>query len=203
MSFREFLSESYLNYFTHDKEKREMVVDEVWEILQDSYRPIGGIHGSGFKSKQDMVENIPFWKLVRKNGKIVTVVCYKDTNGRKLVAAGTNGSTEGRDGLARIIMDDLKRERAYMELSDKLLRFITRVMGVENLKRFLLSPKDYSKISGNEIFPVEPDDPEIRSNPELKGFFYKREIGGDLHTKVAMGVSGKLISNYGFGVNNK
>lgn len=200
MSFREFIQESFLNYFIKDTDKRREVAGEVWKILQDSYRPIGGIHGKGFESAEDMIQKIPFWKLVRKGGDIVSVAMYKDSGGRKLVAAGTNGSLSGKDGLAKIIMDDLKRERAYMELSDKLLRFTMRLMGAEVLKKYLLTPEKFAAITGNKVFQVEANDPEIISNPEIKDFFYRREIGGELHTKVALGVSGKLISNYGFSI---
>lgn len=67
MSFIEFLTESYINLFK--EQEKEKYVDEVWDLIQTSYKPIGGIHGSGFKSKDDMIKNIPFWKLVKRGGK--------------------------------------------------------------------------------------------------------------------------------------
>lgn len=195
MSFREFLSESFLNYFIHDKEKREMVVDEVWDILQDSYRPIGGIHGNGFRSKEDMIKSIPFWKLVRRGGKIVTVVMYRDKAGRKMVAAGTDGSTEGKNGLAEILSDDLKRDRSYTELSGKLLSFVSNTVGESILAGYLMTPEQFSKVTGDEISDPPSDDPEVLKHSRIKKFFYQREIGGVMHTKVAMGTPGLSIKN--------
>jgi hypothetical protein len=56
--FSEFLQERFLNYFERDAQKKNEVVDEVWNILQVSYKPIGGIKGKGFQSKEDMMKNI-------------------------------------------------------------------------------------------------------------------------------------------------
>lgn len=57
---------------------REKYAEQVWDVLQFSYRDIGGIKGSGFSSIQDMIDNIPFWKMVTKNGEVHAVVMYKD-----------------------------------------------------------------------------------------------------------------------------
>ena len=43
--------------------RREKWVDQAWEMLNKTYAPIGGIKGSGFSSREDMIKNIPFWKL--------------------------------------------------------------------------------------------------------------------------------------------
>lgn len=70
ISFSDFLVEHVENLSS--SEAKEKYVDEVWQILQDSYKYCGGIHGSGFKSKQDMIDNVPFWKLQKKGGKNLT-----------------------------------------------------------------------------------------------------------------------------------
>lgn len=43
-------------------------------------------------SPDDMVKNIPFWKLYTKNDKVIMALLYKDKNGRKIVALGIDGS---------------------------------------------------------------------------------------------------------------
>ena len=68
---RQHLNEAYVNLFKEDSFKKEKYVDDVWEMLQDSYRRMGGIKGSGFRNKQDMIDNIPFWKVIKVKGKVV------------------------------------------------------------------------------------------------------------------------------------
>ena len=93
MNFNQFdntittLFEHVIN--TSSRQDKLKYKDEVWNILQLSYQYIGGIKGSGFSSADEMVEKIPYWKLVKKNDKIVAVMLYKDKNGRKMVACGS------------------------------------------------------------------------------------------------------------------
>lgn len=198
LSFAQFLEESFLNLFQSDADKRLPLADDVWNILQASYKSMGGIHGSGFNSKEDMVKNIPFWKLVRRGGTVVTVAMYKDKGGRKLVACGTNGSEEGKAGLLDILNNDLKRERGYVEMSDNLLKFLTRNIGYSLIKKNLKSYAEAEKIlSPDELSRPESDDPELVIHPELKDFFYRREIGGKIHTKVMFGKLGNKLVDFG------
>ena len=139
MKFTEFLNEKYLNLFINTKDviSRNEYKDEVYELLQRAYKDIGGIKGNGFNSDDDMVKNMPFWKIAKVKGKIVAIILYKDKNGRKAVAMATDGS---RDGILKL-KDILKNElsRSYMEASSNALRFAIKFLGVELLKnmRFL------------------------------------------------------------------
>lgn len=192
------LTERFVNLFTKDVDERKAAVDEVWQIIEDSYRDIGGIKGSGFKSKEDMVAKIPFWKLVRRNGKIVTVVMYKDKLGRKIVAAGTNASPEGKAGLLAIIGDDVNRQRAFGEFSDKLLAFIIKNIGADVIKKYVIDRSRLKEILGDkEIFDPEPGDRYVVKYPTLKDYFYRREIGGEMHTKLSFGTTGNKIITMG------
>lgn len=85
------LNENYKNFILN-KDMKEKYKNEVWDLIQDSYSAIGGIKGSGFSSPDDMIENIPFWKVYTKNNKVLMVVLYKEKSGRKLVALGIDGS---------------------------------------------------------------------------------------------------------------
>jgi len=198
MTFKEFLlQERFINLFQSDKDERLKYVDEVWDLLQQSYAPIGGIHGSGFGSKEEMVAKLPFWKLIRKNDKIVTVVVYKDKSGRKMVAGGTDGSKDGKKGLLEILTADLKQQRAFGELSGPLLNFLVKNVGETTIKDYLIDPKIVEKLTGDGIFSVPDDDVHLKKFPLLKDFFYQREIGGSLHTKIALGVPQKKIVDLG------
>jgi hypothetical protein len=141
-----------------------------------------------------MIKNIPFWKLVKKNDEIVAGIMYKDRDGRKGVASFTDGTDAGKAGIS-----DIKRAefgRSYSEISGKALGFTKKLLGTEFLLKYAKTPEEAAKILGDEIFPVPADDENIRYTPELKNFFYQRELGGKLHTKVMFGTTGKKIVLY-------
>ena len=100
-TFKRFLEERFVNLL-HDDPRKHQYANEVHGMLQKAYEKIGGIHGSGFRDKHDMIKNIPMWKLKKKGGKIVSAVFYKDKDGRKSVATASDGSEEGKKGVAEI-----------------------------------------------------------------------------------------------------
>jgi hypothetical protein len=51
------LLETYVNLFEPDKKWK--YAQQVWDILQNSYKNAGGLKGSGFESIESMVKNIP------------------------------------------------------------------------------------------------------------------------------------------------
>lgn len=194
-SFKTYLSENYKNFIGPDSiPQREKWVDEVWEILQKSYAPIGGIHGSGFSSKKDMIENIPFWKLYTKNNKVIAAAFYKDKNGRKSVAIATDGSEQGK----RIVSEIFKASLgvAYGEKSGPALAKMMKTVPWGELEKFLLVPEEMKKITNKKIIPIEDfgyenlnDKDQFTYNkfPELKPYFYVRDLAGKMHLKVSMG----------------
>lgn len=191
ISFREFISESYKNLFTAaDKQK---YADEAYAQVIAAYEPLGGIHGSGFESVEDFIENIPFWKLNVKNGKILAASYYKDKGGRKRVAVSSDRTKEGKKVLARMMIDDLVQERSYGEVSGPSLAFLVKVIGYEEVKKYVLPLEKVSKVLKSRIEPAAKDDPEVINHPALKDYFYEREIGGELKTKIAVGTPGKKI----------
>lgn len=186
------LHERYLNLLPNDRKKKEEYADEVFDLLTKAYSYIGGIHGSGFKNPKDMIDNIPMWKLSRKDGKIVAGVMYKDKDGRKLVAAFTDGTEAGKIALSDIYKKDL--DRSYKETSSRALSFAKKLLGKETLLKFAVSRDTVKKLlKDDEIFDVEDNDEEVLRHPELKKFFYARKIGGQLHTKIMLGTPGKKI----------
>lgn len=197
-SFKQFLqnplNERVLNIFMSNKEEREQYADEVFSLLQKSYESQGGIKGSGFNSPSDMIKKIPFWKLVRKDGKIVAGAMYKDKGGRKSVASFTDGTSTGKDALIDIKKDDFKR--AFVEMSGRALGFSKKTLGLDFILKYVKTPEEASDILGEELGPVPEDDENIKFSPELKDYFYQREIGGKMHTKIMIGTNGKKIIDY-------
>ena len=189
LTFDEYLTETFLNLFSSpDKMKHK---DEVFALLQASYAPIGGLKGAGFNSPDDMVQNVPFWKLIRKSSKIVAVAMYKDKYGRKRVAVGSDGSPEGKAAVASIFKADFSR--AYFEISSRSLNFHVKILGYDFIKNYAFKPEDVAKITGDEISAPPVNDSEVKTHPPLKDFFYQREIGGSKHTKILLGTPGKKI----------
>lgn len=188
------LVERYVNLF--DPEKKKQYADVVWDMIQNAYKKIGGIRGSGFSSKEDMIKNIPFWKVAKKDGKVVAVALYKDKGGRKRIASATDGTEDGKEKLEIMGRDDITRQRSYAEVSSSSLKFLLRRWkGPEDITKYMILPKDAEKILGDELkYPVSDDDPEVIAHPQLKKYFYQRDIGGHYHTKLMIGTPGVKLS---------
>lgn len=201
ITFRKYITESVRNLIGADEDKKKYA-DSVWDILQKSYAPIGGIKGSGFESKLSMIQSIPFWKLYFKNSRLVAVAMYKDNQGRKGVAYGTDGTAVGKTALADIFKNDFGR--SYEELSGSAFSFVMKNVPKYALMPYFISPSKIAKIlSGDKI--ILPTQEYVNDNlsksdqgmwnryQELHDFFYVREIGGKPHLKIAIGTEGKSI----------
>ena len=186
---REIIAEKFVNAFL-DNEKA-MYADEVWDILVSSYSSIGGLKGAGFESKQAMINNIPFWKLVKKNGNIVAVAMYKDKNGRKRVAIGSDGTELGKLALQEIIKADFAR--AYVELSGKSLSFMIKTVGIEFVKSYIKTVEEVQQLSKDPVF--DPTDTFLMNKfPTLVPYMYDRHLAnGEAVTKIMVGTSGNKI----------
>lgn len=174
MRFFNWLNEKYLNLFT--KDQKEIYIDQVWDMLQKAYEYVGGLKGAGFSSKEEMIKSIPFWKLVKKNNKIIACQLYKDKNGRKIVAGASDGTKEGKNALKQVIFDDLTRARSYIEISDKLIYIIKKQLGNE-FEKYLIPSSQVSQILNKDIQITGP-------------YTYKRKIGSDEIEKVMLGTPG-------------
>ena len=171
------LIERYLTLF--DKDKKEEYVDDVWEIIENSYRSIGGCNSS----KEELMMDGVFWKLVRKGGrpgdgkggKIVAAVIYKTQLGRKAFLAGSDGTTEGKQALYSIISEDAeqKERNAGVEVSgapEHLYKKYGHVPIPNEVAEEILN-----KI-GKKVTALNPD-----------GYHYTRKIGNQEHEKIMMG----------------
>jgi hypothetical protein len=192
ITFKEFLNESFVNIFK--AEDKEQYAELVWDMLQVAYTPIGGIKGSGFKDKQDLIKNIPFWKLVRKNDEIIAVMLYKDKQGRKVAASATDGTTAGKIAMQEIAKNDIKR--SFGEKSKGSLGLLMKTIPFDVLKDYVLTPEQASKALKTELVPITnldkkdwPDDASftMQKYPMLLNYGYLRKIGDNMIFKVAIG----------------
>lgn len=202
-TFKEFVSleERFVNALPKDEELKDKYKNEVWNILQKSYKAIGGIKGSGFGSPDDM-KKLPMWKMARKNGKIVAVVIYKDKNGRKVVASGTDGSMKGKKAIINMMSAGIRR--SYGEKSKASLGLAMKLYPWDVLEPFLKTPEQASKILGDKVISASsvpfkdlPADGQqtLKKYPQLLKYAYMRELGatGNMAFKVMMGTPNLTI----------
>jgi hypothetical protein len=188
------LFERFINLIGDD-ERKHHYKDEVYALLQKSYEPLGGIKGSGFSSPDEMVKNIPFWKLVKKNDKIIVVILYKDKNGRKSVALGTDGTDLAKSVVQNIIKQE--DNRSYSEKSKAALGMFLK--SNNNPEDGLVPINTVNKIIDDPIIPLTDKWPEIsdvendsikltlNKYPFLKNYAYFRNINGEWLMKVMSG----------------
>lgn len=162
-------------------------------MLQNAYADQGGMHGSGFNSPGDMVDNIPMWKLSMKDGKVTSAAMYKDREGRKRVAIATDGSDHGKKAITDVVKSDLRMTRAHMEVSGKSLSFLKKHTNLHDYAHRYDAAKQYHEKNGDSITAPPEHDEELTRHPDLKNYLYSRKIGNQVHTKVLLGTIGKKI----------
>ena len=196
------LRESYRNLIGASSiDDRKPWLDQAWNIIQSSYASIGGIKGSGFQSKEDLLTQIPFWKLYTRGDHLLAANFYKDKNGRKVVASASDGTLDGK----RAIQDMLKSSLniAYGERSGGSLGLMMKTIPWHILRHFLLTRQELEQLTGEKTYEVTPElktrltsgDQRLWNRfTQLHDYFYIRELGGELHMKVAIGTPHKTIT---------
>lgn len=173
LSYKEYLQEKIENLFSD--EDKEKYIDQIWELIQSSYKSVGGVKGSGFSSKEDIIQNIPMLKIYRKQYKVKIVFAYKSKAGRKKVLMATDGLIDSKEYLKRMIHDEYRTGRSWGELSHGALRFIKTLYTEDELNSF--------SIPSEKVKELLPDDEII----PISEFEYERIIGDEAVVKRALG----------------
>jgi hypothetical protein len=196
-SYQDSLNEGFRNLVLEPSlEARKVWLDRVWDILVKSYASIGGMKGSGFGSKEELLSKIPFWKLYTRGEKVMVAAFYKDSSGRKSVAYATDGSVEAKRILAGLFQSEVGV--SYGEKSKGALIMAMRKIPFETLKPFLLTPAQAKILTGkSDVRPVTPEVLETLGENDKRVFellkekllpyFYVRNISGEPFLKVAFG----------------
>jgi hypothetical protein len=95
---------------------------------------------------------------------------YKDRFGRKGIAAGSDGSAVGKEELTKIIIDDIKLNRSWAEVSGAPERIMTK-FGANPIPNTLAA-----MLTGKEILDLNTD-----------GYHYTRLIAGKPYEKIIFG----------------
>jgi hypothetical protein len=163
---KSILSERFLNLFK--REEIEPYIDVIWDMMERTYEPIGGFKSA--RSKEDLLNKTFFAKLVRRNNKIVAAALYKDKYGRKAIAKGSDGSSEGIAAVKEIYRDDVKFDRSWGEFFGKPESLLLQYGGVP------IPNSLAGEILGKPILKLNPN-----------GYHYTRMIDGEPHEKILIG----------------
>ena len=180
MRSHEFLVERVLNLWT--PEEKKPYADAVWDMLQRSYKKIGG-----FKSAADadeLVRDPGYWKLVVRNGKLTALNIYKksgNTDNYKVIASAAdtdyNPETDTYKASAQGIKDysmvkdaDIRTNRSWAEVSGPAERIMQKSGAKPISNRFA------NLLTGKQILELNPD-----------GYHYTRLIQGHPHEKIIYG----------------
>jgi hypothetical protein len=153
---------------------REKHRDQLHDLLKKSYETVEGGYsglGSGSKAESDAIHNDishSMIKAVKRGDTITATMLYKDRYGRKAIAAGTDGSIQGKKNYRAISKDDKTQERAWSEVSGRP-EDIARKAGVAVVPSSMAA-----KLTGKDVEPVTDEK-------------YRRKISNDYHEKTIMG----------------
>ena len=144
----------------------------IFDLIKQSYAPIGGHHD--FKSPSDIkLVNNQYFEIEDVSGDDepdVVSVAKKTPSGTKFVAGATDGTKEAKREYIRQRIEKLKRHGYYIEVSgriaDILLSAGVNVVDDEQLVRKVLKGKDIEWLGNG---------------------WYKRKLGGKMHKKILLG----------------
>lgn len=177
------LMQHYINAPTTDEATKRQYMKIVYDILQKSYAYCGGM---ATVTRPEHLLEFDFWKLCRKNNRIVCVALYKTKyGGRKLCYAGTDGTEQGKDEFSKLLRDDIKLadRKMWSEVSDKMENKMRKEGAVPVPAEFVV--KLFGPRKAKDIARIHKD-----------GYHYDREFttldeDGNLkteyHTKICFG----------------
>lgn len=166
MKSKEFITEHVLNLFTVAEKSK--YIHEVWPMLNKAYEKVGGFKSAA--NPDELVMKTDMWKLVTRDGKVTAVSMFKDSHGRKSIAACTDGTRQGLKDYNMLKNDDIKLQRSWAEVSGPPERILAKLGSTPIPAKFA------QMLTGKEIVEINPD-----------GVHYTRLIQGEPHEKIIYG----------------
>ena len=177
LTFKNYIVEKVLSIGLNPKHDkfREQHRQEMHDMIQKSYKPIGGYLGlqSGSKEESDAIHgdiSKSIIKATRRDGKITALNMYKKQHGRKSITSATDGTDRGKKDWMKTKLEDHEQKRAWGEVSGAP-EHIQRKLGVP-----VVPASKASKLLGKKVERIKGDKER-----------YSREIAGHPHVKVIMG----------------
>jgi len=154
-------------------QEKMFIVDDIFSILQDSYKNVnGGLH---FKSKDELLNKTNLWRVIYLDENIVGVVIYKAKKGLKMVALGIKNIGRTSKFFIKKMLSyifQLTFTNSWMEVSESVEKFIIKNGG----EKFFIRNTLAKQLTGKEILSLDAD-----------GYHYEREILGVVKRKVMIG----------------
>jgi len=185
LSFRQYLEESRTLEIgqnpKHDQ-YRKSHEDQMHDVIKKSYdnKELNGYMGlgSGTKEESDAIRSDirnpnHHIQATIDRGKITSVIIKKKARsplikGRKLIAAGTDSSNQGKTDLKRNLIRSKKRQNVHAEVSGALEKLM------QKMNYPTVPSKEAGKILGKVVKPTSDTT-------------YSRDIGGHPHEKTLVG----------------
>lgn len=147
-----------------DKNEVTPLLDEIWNILTDAYKSLGGMKGC--TKKKDLYKKDRMFSIIKdEDNSIIAVQIYRNFNeGKKMVYGGARKTTEGKLALQSIIIRDIENLNLHHfgEVSGAIEHYFKKHNGYP-------IPNEYvSSILNNYNITLAQD-----------GFHYERIIAGD------------------------
>ena len=158
----------------HNPVDKARWVNQVWNILEISYRDIEG--GLLFSDKSELMLKTSIWKVIVVDGRVLAVAVFKEKHGQKLVAMGVDRQGDvmkSRSALIYLLRHSL--ERAWMEVSEAAENFIMKQCGGE---KFLIHQSEAVRYLNKAVEFAED------------GYHYVRKIAGIPKVKIVLGTPG-------------
>jgi hypothetical protein len=180
MRYHEFLIERVVNL--HSTDEKMAYADQVWDMLQRSYKKAGGFKSAG--SPEELANEPGYWKLVHRGDKITALGVYKKssrTKNFKMIASATEtelnpetgeykATPQGLKDYHMVKSSDIKTKRSWAEVSGASEKIMLRSGATP------ISNKYAEFLTGKKIVDFNPD-----------GYHYTRLIQGEPHEKIMVG----------------
>lgn len=116
-------------YKVTDKEEMSKYVNDVWNILDLSYKDVGGFKSA--RNPKDLLRTTNLMKLVIIDGEIVACATYRELGGFKMHGIGCNQTDIGKHWVKEIIKDDISNFKGWYwaEVSDAIEYFFKKFNG--------------------------------------------------------------------------
>jgi hypothetical protein len=166
-----------------DHTKHPELSTEFFNLIQIAYSEIGG--HSKVKSPEDVFADPDWnwWEGVDLHGsKDFDLIMFgsKTRFGIKFVGVGHDGTSQAKRAYIQDRADDLVKPGYYVEVSGKLAEILIAQYNCPQVS----DKRDVEKVLGKEIEWTG----ECEESPDAAGnSWYKRTIGGHLHSKIMLG----------------
>lgn len=179
---------------TENTLEKVQFANEVYNLLEAAYKDCGGINlGNGFQDTDDMIYNIPVWRLTFKDKELISVMMFKlKSNKLKMVAYAPLTKIDPVIRKADLVF---MLNNSYAELSGKLLSITLKEIKSNWRNYISTSPEkvlnkkliSLSEYLEKGILPTNSEGMyrKLKNDyPKILEYCYLRKIGNEFKLKL-------------------